>query len=146
MRSHQKGFIATDGRVRSEAIRGEPYPKGSRANRSTGFTLVELLVVIAIIGILAGLLLPTLAKAKANAQSAACKNNLRQLGLSLQMYVDDYGKYSGDIALVSGKKFVGFEEGQLTWLKVYSLGRRYGVVVPNRPRNVFNCPARKPFV
>ena len=65
--------------------------KGLCANRvNKGFTLIELLVVIAIIAILAAILFPVFARARENARRASCQSNLKQQGLGILQYLQDY--------------------------------------------------------
>lgn len=63
---------------------------GTALRRSNGFTLIELLVVIAIIAILAAILFPVFGRARENARRSSCQSNLKQLGLGIMQYTQDY--------------------------------------------------------
>jgi prepilin-type N-terminal cleavage/methylation domain-containing protein len=74
----------------------QPMPQRP-IRRANGFTLVELLVVIGIIAVLLSILLPALAKARAAARETQCSNNIRQLGMGLMMYINDFRGWIPDI-------------------------------------------------
>ncbi|GEM_PF-118570 len=105
-------------------------PQNFSRNVPAAFTLIELLVVIAIIAILAGMLLPALAKAKQKAQAIQCVSNIRQIVLGTKMYTDDNnGKH------IVTYLFPPYSKGLLTWFQI---------VQPYlSSTNVLLCPARK---
>ncbi len=97
-----------------------------------GFTLLELLVVMGIIAVLAELLLPVLARAKAASRSVACKSNLRQLGVALQTYIGDFGGVYPYTASVSESK--GTSSYWFDALTAFLPNATWGT-------GVFKCPA-----
>jgi prepilin-type N-terminal cleavage/methylation domain-containing protein/prepilin-type processing-associated H-X9-DG protein len=116
--------------------RAEPRRHQRGKGEGTAFTLIELLVVIAIIAILAALLLPALSRAKVAAQSATCRSNLRQIDLSVRLYVEQYKAYP---------------DAWDWWLQVpafagttWPLNLSYDsgpTRMTGEPNNIFACPA-----
>jgi prepilin-type N-terminal cleavage/methylation domain-containing protein len=74
---------------RDGVTRTDPSAQKAQMKKRSGFTLIELLVVIAIIAILSALLLPALAQTKATVKRTKCVSNLKQIGLSIEMYTTD---------------------------------------------------------
>ncbi len=99
-----------------------------------GFTLIELLVVIGIIAVLAGLLLPVLAKAKERGRSIKCVSNLKQIGLGITLYADDHEYFPP-----------GRQAGVTQWdlcVGTY-VGGKPDPLTPEARTVLFSCPSAK---
>lgn len=121
-------------------------PSKSLNKNPSGFTLIELLVVITIVGVLMSLLMPAVGKARESGRRMACTNNLRQIGIAFNMWLDDIGG-----------RFPTRDEGP-PWLGTHSYGGKTGAgyTLPADQRylnryvdndyGIFRCPSDKGII
>jgi prepilin-type N-terminal cleavage/methylation domain-containing protein/prepilin-type processing-associated H-X9-DG protein len=105
--------------------------------RRHGFTLIELLVVIAIIAILAAILFPVFAKAREKARQSSCLSNVKQIGLGILQYAQDYDEMLPFGCLYTGTDVTGYHGtvGELLW---------YDTIKPYiKSTQIYRCPSDK---
>jgi len=119
--------------------------------RQHGFTLIELLVVIAIITILAGMLLPTLGRSKEQARMIQCFNNLRQMGISIRLYMDDHTSRFPPVTVYEPntgapkdtRQALGGIDPAPKWIEYYPSAPIRPLYNYMKPSEVYRCPVDK---
>jgi prepilin-type N-terminal cleavage/methylation domain-containing protein/prepilin-type processing-associated H-X9-DG protein len=117
------------------------------SHKPVGFTLIELLVVIAIIAIIAGMLFPVFARSRAQARSSRCIANLKQIGVALFMYSDDYdGRFPWGVDCADqGLPEIWMDHPQLQ-LWIPHMPRIEKTLDPYiKNAEIWHCPADKGF-